>query len=812
MFFRRRAKTALGQIIVCVITLNFSAGMFSVAPAYAADLNLSDSILSATCSSQRTDRWCVQAIDGVVDGYPGDSTKEWVSTELAGAWIQLNFATAVTVNQVILHDRISSHGQSTQGIISFSDGNSLPVGALPNDGTGLPVNFTARSVTWLRYTITAVSATTINSGLAEIVPMFISSDENPTVELFNEALFAFPVANTGTATMEQALDGKTGILGNGWVANGVGDSLELHFDGVKSISKLELADSVGSDGQITAATVSFSDGTNFTTTSLPTNGTTVAFDFAAKNATWVKVQINSVIGTNIGLSEVAAYSVLDNQSILDNEQFANGATEWSFIDNTTVPTPSKWSVNPSGVLQQTVKNFKQTTDGFQLGTYALWNAFTHNAMDLRLRVRPIRSGKLETGVVGVIFGYQDDLNYYRLSLASHKGYRKLEKRVNGVFTQLAGNSARFEPNEWNNIRILLIDGMINVYVDGQFTLTAVDSSFSNGKIGLWNSWTENRTEYDNLFVLSAPAQRAIVGLTSPVEFAVQSGSAVVLTPHRAGQVTYSGYELVADEGTTQEQKRTVGLSPSVSQRTFSFTGPGTHTIAVYGRNALGQRFGTPESMAKITGIGVSGLKLVTLGDSITTGMFDTIVEDDVSIDGRNASGGYQPVLNNKLSQFYGVPITVIDDSNPGDKATDGINKINSILARNGTANALLLTYGTNDSSGTNRPDPIVFKSHIKQIVDAVIASGKIDKIFIGRPGPRLGKPGQSNTIKGYNSSIKQLVAEYAATNPGVVFVGPDFYAYFNVHQTEYDADGIHYTGTGYQSMGELWFQTLKGKI
>lgn len=775
-------------------------------------INYQGQVSSAVCSTERSGRWCVQAIDGVVDGYPTDPSKEWTSNEKAGAWIQLNFSTAVTLNQVILHDRINLNGQNTQGIITFSDGGSLPIGVLPNDGTGFPVDFASRSVTWLRYTITAVSSSTINSGLAEIVPRFVPSGTGPTGELFNEALFAFPVANVGEASMAQAHDGKTGVLGNGWVANGVGDTLELHFDGVKPISKLELADSVGTDGQITAATVSFSDGTSFASGILPTNGTVVAFDFARKNVSWVKVKLNSVSGTNVGLSEVAAYGVLDGQTLQDSEQFTNGATEWSYIDNTTVPSPSNWTVNPDGILQQTVKNFAQTADGFQLGTYALWNNFTHNAMDLRVRIRPIRSGKLETGVMGIIFGYQDDNNYYRLSLASHKGYRKLEKRVNGMFTQLAGSTARFEPNEWNNIRVVLMDGLINVYVDGQYALTAVDGSFNSGKIGLWNSWTENRTEYDNLFVLTAPVNRAVVGLTAPVEFAVQSGTAVVLAPQRAGQVSFSGYEMVADEGTTVEQKRNVGLSPSIQDLTFTFPGAGTHTIAVYGRNTQGQRFGTPESMASIAGIGVGGLKLVTIGDSITTGMFDTIVEDDVSIDSRNSSGGYQPILNDKLAQFYGIPVTVIDDSNPGDKATDGISKINSILARNGTANALLLTYGTNDSSGTNRPDPVVFKGHIKQIVDAVIASGKIGKVFIGRPGPRLGKPGQSNTIKGYNSSIKQLVAEYAVTNPGIVFLGPDFYTYFDAHRTEYDVDGIHYTGTGYQSMGELWYQVLKGKI
>lgn len=799
-------------------SVSASANVTIAAPSTSTtEVDYRNQVSSAVCSTQRSGRWCIQAIDGVVDGYPSDPSKEWSSSEKAGAWIQLNFASAVMVNQVMLHDRILQGSQNTQGLLSFSDGTSLPVGALPNDGAGLAVDFSARAVTWLRYTVTSVSSSTISSGLAEIAPKFVPTG-SAGGDLFNEALFAFPVVSAGASTAEQAQDGKTGVPGNGWVAAAQGDALELHFDSVKSISKIELADSVGTDGQVTLATVSFSDGSILNVANLPTNGAVTPVTFAAKNVTWMKVTLTGVLGVNFGLSEVAAYSVLNGQQVQANERFANGAGEWSFVDNTASPSIAKWSVTASEVMQQTVRNFAQTSDGFQLGTYAIWNTASfngqsgHGDMDLRVRVRAMRSGKLETGVVGVMFGYQDDNNYYRLSLATHKGYRKLEKRVNGVFTQLAGSSAAFEPNEWNNVRILFMNGLINVYVDGQFALTAVDTAFASGKIGLWNSWTDNRTEYDNLFVLSSPSARSVVGLSAPVELAVQSGLAVTLMPRRAGALTISGYELVVDEGTALEQKRNVGLTPSNQDLTFTFSTIGTHTFAVYGRNNQGQRVGTPESSAKIAGIGVGGLKLVTLGDSITTGMFDTIIEDDVSVDGRNASGGYQPVLNDKLSQHYNLPVSVIDDSNPGDKASDGISKINSILARNGTASALLVMYGANDSSGSLSTDPLVFKSQIKQIVDAVIADGKIGKIFIGRTAPRLGKVGQSNNIKAYNQRIAQLVTEYAATQPGKVFLGPDFYAYFSTHQTEYDADGIHFNGVGYQSMGQLWYQVLQGKL
>jgi len=109
------------------------------------------------------------AIDGVVDGYPGDYTKEWSSSgEGAGAWLELQWSAPVEMNHVVLFDRPNSNDFITGGVLTFSDGSSVNVPPLNNDGTGLEIGFTRRTVTSVRFTVTAVSATTQNIGLAEI--------------------------------------------------------------------------------------------------------------------------------------------------------------------------------------------------------------------------------------------------------------------------------------------------------------------------------------------------------------------------------------------------------------------------------------------------------------------------------------------------------------------------------------------------------------------------------------------------------------------------------------------------------------------
>ena len=122
-----------------------------------------------TVSSQNTttQQQGIKAVDGIVDGSPGDSTKEWATLgQLAGAWIMLTWNVPVTISQVILYDRPNLTENITSGTLSFSDGSTVPVGTLPNNGAPLPVSITPRTVTSMQFTVnTAVGQ---NIGLAEI--------------------------------------------------------------------------------------------------------------------------------------------------------------------------------------------------------------------------------------------------------------------------------------------------------------------------------------------------------------------------------------------------------------------------------------------------------------------------------------------------------------------------------------------------------------------------------------------------------------------------------------------------------------------
>ena len=128
-------------------------------------------LATATASSQNTTtgQTASKAIDGVIDGYPGDYTKEWATVgQGVGAWLTLTWTSPMVVDKIVLYDRPNTNDQITGATLTFSDGSSLSTGSLPNDGSALTLSFAAKTITSVTLTVTAVSSTTGNVGLSEM--------------------------------------------------------------------------------------------------------------------------------------------------------------------------------------------------------------------------------------------------------------------------------------------------------------------------------------------------------------------------------------------------------------------------------------------------------------------------------------------------------------------------------------------------------------------------------------------------------------------------------------------------------------------
>ena len=108
------------------------------------------------------------ATDEIPSGYPDNRAAEWSSGQKAGATIRLTWKTPQTINRIALYDRPNPNDNALRSQLTFSDGTTIEVGALPNDGkTPADVRFATKAVTWVEWKALAVSEPTENIGLAE---------------------------------------------------------------------------------------------------------------------------------------------------------------------------------------------------------------------------------------------------------------------------------------------------------------------------------------------------------------------------------------------------------------------------------------------------------------------------------------------------------------------------------------------------------------------------------------------------------------------------------------------------------------------
>jgi lysophospholipase L1-like esterase len=298
-------------------------------------------------------------------------------------------------------------------------------------------------------------------------------------------------------------------------------------------------------------------------------------------------------------------------------------------------------------------------------------------------------------------------------------------------------------------------------------------------------------------------------------------------------------QLPTDWGVKFVFDSTATIIDSISPFEVLFTGVelGEHVI---------DAFIVDDSGAEVTGattydtsinVGI-GDYYVAIGDSITYGLDDDVPIDDVSNDGRNSGGGYEPILNDLLTAFHGYPQNIVNEGVPGADSALGVLEIPEILSRHQNASKFLVQYGTNDAGGLPIPVPSglglnpgdsgypgSFKDNMQQMIDAINNSGKkvsLAKIPIALgiggcktcdPYPDPPQAQQNITIREYNQVIDELVADPLN---GIVVIPPDFYAYFSYfdpvtnrfrYEDEY-ATFLHPNGIGYQSMADLWYQAL----
>ena len=108
------------------------------------------------------------------------------------------------------------------------------------------------------------------------------------------------------------------------------------------------------------------------------------------------------------------------------------------------------------------------------------------AKDWRDYLVDLKMRSADDDALGVLFRYQDKDNYYRFSWFAEGKYRRLEKRVDGVFHVLAEDTAVYNTGQTYALQISAKGSSLNVAIDGQPVLSATDDSFKSGTVALYS--------------------------------------------------------------------------------------------------------------------------------------------------------------------------------------------------------------------------------------------------------------------------------------------------------------------------------------
>ena len=403
-----------------------------------------------------------------------------------------------------------------------------------------------------------------------------------------------------------------------------------------------------------------------------------------------------------------------------------------------------------------------------------------------------------------------------------------EQRVSLWWTQYS--------NRCSNVAVDIYDGaslLDTVYVDhtadgGRWNDLPRSYAFSGAARVVVNSQGGCTTCADAV-MFSAMTETA-VQITFPDDYYLQRSTSLSAKASAQNLMTGWGIKFISDRGTAAEKTITDNTAPFQVQ--FNNLALSEHTVDAYVVDTLGNNVAGVFTQDHRIQIAI-GDYLVGVGDSITDGFGGGSVY--TSADGRNSGTGYEPVLNDLLTDALGIPHNVSNEGVGGDKSADGVAIISQIIADHPEASKLLVEYGTNDGAlmsgvpsglGLNKGDggyPGTFKDNMQRIIDAINTAGKRvclarlpivlgDTVSGTRYSNPLNPPFQSKGyfVQQYNLVIDELVAN-AANN---ILVSPDFYSLFveNVvggrrYEFEY-ADNLHPNTQGYQSMATLWSQIL----
>lgn len=185
-------------------------------------------------------------------------------------------------------------------------------------------------------------------------------------------------------------------------------------------------------------------------------------------------------------------------AILDEDFADNNLGRWEIIDNGKIAAPSDWQVYEHALMQTSNiwdgAEFPGASVANKPGTL-IW-ARDFSGTDFKMTCT-IRSN--DDDEFGVLFRFLDNDNYYRFSMDSEQGYRRLTKIVHGKASVIATEAFAFEPQRDYAVVVYAIGPRLQIFLDGRRVFDIEDASLTSGSIAFF-TWKNDAALFKDVHV------------------------------------------------------------------------------------------------------------------------------------------------------------------------------------------------------------------------------------------------------------------------------------------------------------------------
>jgi hypothetical protein len=190
----------------------------------------------------------------------------------------------------------------------------------------------------------------------------------------------------------------------------------------------------------------------------------------------------------------------DDAGLLFLEDFGpNALDHYTIIDEGTYSAPSNWQV-ADGCIVQSSNIYGGDTSGAvpdKPGTIALVDG-SEPWVNVRIRV-VFNSGDDEA--IGLVFRYQDQDNYYRISFDRQRMYRRFIKKVAGVVTVIWEDDGLYATGQSFTIVLESFENHFVAHWDTQLLFNVHDDDLAAGRMGFY-CWSNTPSRFEALEVSS----------------------------------------------------------------------------------------------------------------------------------------------------------------------------------------------------------------------------------------------------------------------------------------------------------------------